>query len=103
MLSIVMLMLAQEVTGPPGDEPVRVAIPRLTAPPARDCRGASEDEIVVCGQQEDFRVRPLADPRQPRDASVGISPNKSAGVRLESSGNPFLPAPRIMVDFKILF
>ena len=101
MLSIVMLMFAQEI-GPPGDEPER---PRAALARQRDCV-RRDNEIVVCGNAESQRLLYLPEPgTQPvfGPATVRISPNASMTARTESSGNAQLPAPRMMIDFKLDF
>jgi hypothetical protein len=102
MLSIVLLMLAQDL-GPPGDEPAP-ARTRLT--PQRQCRGTGND-IVVCGSgAESRRAGRLPEwPSEPvfRPATRRLSPNKTVGVSAEESSNPFSEGPRAMIKFKLDF
>jgi hypothetical protein len=93
-----MLMLAQEMPGPPGDDPVPAA--RAT----RDCRG-DPDEIIVCARESD-RLRPL--PEQPPEeivpqARLRIGRNRIVQARAEPGPIPTAPEPRLMVDFKLDF
>ena len=93
-----LLMLVQEVPGPPGDAPV----PAARA--AGDCRG-NPDEIIVCARESD-RLRPL--PEQPKEeilpqARVRIGRNKVVQARAEPGPIPTAPEPRLMVDLKLDF
>lgn len=93
-----LLMLVQEVPGPPGDDPVPVALT------VRDCRG-NPDEIIVCARESD-RLRPLSE-RPPEEilpqARVRIGKNKIVQARAEPGPIPTAPEPRLMVDLKIDF
>jgi hypothetical protein len=93
-----LLMLVQEVPGPPGDDPVPVA------PAVRDCRG-DPDEIIVCARESD-RLRPLPE-RPPEEilpqARVRVGRNRIVQARAEPGPIPTAPAPRLMVDFKVAF
>ena len=103
MLPNLMLMLAQDTPGPPGDDAAPVVVPR-TVLTQRDCIRPSDDEIVVCGREaQSDRYPRLDEPGMPPRATFGISPNKRITVRTEASGNSMLQAPRLMVDFTILF
>lgn len=98
---LLMAMLAQDIVGPPGDEPA----PRATLTRRRDCV-RRDDEIVVCGTGESQRLLSLPEPGTKPvfgPATVRLSPNKSMTARTESSGNAHLPAPRLMLDFKLDF
>src|ERR1041384_565565 len=103
MLAMLMLVMAQNVPGPPGDD--EPAVPRLTQT-QRSCPRGS-DEIMVCGGGlESQRLEPLperaVDPIFPR-AEAQLSPNKRIGVRAASSSNPTITTPRAMVDLTIKF
>lgn len=104
MLSIVMLMLAQDIVGPPGDEPV--VRPQLTRPRGQ-CRPAPGDDILVCGASIDSqRVGPLPEwPSEPvfRPASARISPNKTVSATAQQGSNPFSESPRAMINFRLDF
>lgn len=99
---LLMALLAQDLVGPPGDEPMA---PRVNLTRRRDC-APGRDEIVVCGTAPSPRLVPLPKPEPQRvfgPARIQLSPNKSMTARAEESGNPFLPTPRLMIDFKIDF
>jgi hypothetical protein len=103
MLAMLMLMMAQTVPGPPGDEVT--ALPRLT--PQAHCKAGSGDEIVVCGGGlQSQRMEPLpvraVDPMLP-EASVHLSGGKTLTAHAENSSNPTISAPRAMVTLKIPF
>ena len=104
MLSIVMLMLAQDLTGPPGDEPPPA---RATPTRVRQCARGTEDDIVVCGGGlESQRVETLPEwPSEPvfRPAGARLSPNKSVSMHAEQGNNPFSESPRAMISFKLDF
>ena len=100
MLAMLMLVMAQTVPGPPGDE---VTAPRVTQ--ARRCVRTT-GEIMVCGDKQSDRLAPLperaAEPILPQ-ASAQLSPNKSIRMHAASSSNPTITAPRAMVDLTIKF
>lgn len=104
---LLMAMLAQDIVGPPGDEPVA---PRatLTRPRQRgQCRLAPSDDIVVCGASIDSqRVEALPEwPSEPvfRPASARISPNKTVSATAQQGSNPFSESPRAMINFRLDF
>ncbi|MCW3847129.1 hypothetical protein OF829_07745 [Sphingomonas sp. LB-2] len=102
----VLLLLAQDLTGPPGDEP---AAPRttLTRRRAAQCRPDADADILVCGSGlESQRVEALPEwPSEPvfRPAARRLSPNKSVSVHAEEGSNPFSDGPRAMISFKLDF
>ena len=104
MLSIVMLMLAQDIVGPPGDEPVAA---RATITRPRQCRAAAGDDIVVCGTGADSqRIEPRPEwESQPvfTPAARRLSPNKSVSVTADQGNNPFSESPRAMINFRLDF
>jgi hypothetical protein len=101
MLALMMLVMVQNVPGPPGDE---VAVPRITQP--RRCVRKS-DEIIVCGGGGDSdRLVPLPEPGTRvifKPAAVQIAPNARAGLRATNSSNPTVSAPRAMLDITLKF
>jgi hypothetical protein len=78
---LLMAMLAQDIVGPPGDDP----------PPAREVArrqgcAPGNDEILVCGTVDSQRLAPLPAPGDPRlfgPATVRLSPNKTLTARSE--------------------
>lgn len=102
MLTIAMLMLAQQI-GPPGDEPP----PPRTAVTHRRWCDRRDDAIVVCGGGQDSqRLLELPVPgTQPvfGPAATRVAPNKTLSASAGASGNAQLPAPRAMINFKLDF
>jgi len=102
MLAMMLLAMAQTVSGPPGDE--EIATRPVTT--QRHC-ARNSDEILVCaGGPEAQRLVRLPDP-PPRQifkpAAVQIAPNASARLRAANSSNPMINTPRAMVDLTIKF
>ncbi|MES2441967.1 MAG: hypothetical protein V4574_03990 [Pseudomonadota bacterium] len=98
MLAMLMLVMVQDVPGPPGDE----AAPRpLTR---QDCRKDS-GEIVVCGSTIDTnRLRPIeqrpVSPMLPR-ASIALSEHAAVSADAEDRGE--FHGPAAMLRLKIRF
>jgi hypothetical protein len=92
-----LLMIAQDVTGPPGEDAAPVQ--------ASDCR-AGADEIIVCRSRDEHRLRALPEPPVGEivpQARARIGRNKIVQARAAAGPIPTAPEPRLMVDLKIDF
>lgn len=101
MLAMLMLVMAQTVPGPPGDE--EATVPRLTT--QSHCK-ASDGEIVVCGDLQSQRLTPIpervVDPILPA-AAIHLPGGKTLTAHAENNPNPTVSAPRAMVTLKVPF
>jgi len=85
MLTLLLLVMAQNVPGPPSDD---VTLPTLTR--KRDCRREGSDEIVVCASSDESdRLRPL-EPQPVRSriprARIALSERAAASADAENRG-----------------
>lgn len=93
--------------------PIEAPAPVITGrfnvlgPPVKPrCPPAPNGEIVVCAQDnEQFRLRPLPDRFEPKEAPLALklSENASAKVEAESAGIGGFVSKRIMMKMKLKF
>jgi len=102
MLAMLILAMAQSVTGPPGDE--EVATRPVTT--QRHCERNSDEILVCAGGAVPERLVLLPDsPVEPvfKPAVARISPNKTLSAGATAGEGYAGPVPRIMAGIKIDF
>lgn len=101
MLTMLMLVLVQNVSGPPGDE--EVATRRITP---RHCERNGDDILVCAGGKNPDRLGWIPDrPIEPvfKPAVARVSPNKTLSANATPGEGYAGAVPRIMAGVKIDF